>query len=215
MDHMLVSLRHTSPQDAATAVNAHRMLREAFEMLPLAEAWAAPEAVRILREHLDRFRALLQQPGPTALAQQAQLPATELPVAAAAEAEPLVPVPSSSAAPQRALTIILSAAAQPPPPQPAVVLSVPESPPQPPVTAPVPLPAPSDECCSQCGRAAAPALLCGRCRTTVYCSRRCQVQHFRQGHHQECNAIVKARVLERLAANTVGGGGAKSSGSSS
>ena len=215
VEHMFVLLRLTSPQDAATAVEAHMMLREAFEMLALAEAWAAPEAVRSLHEHLDEFRALLQQPGPTPLARQAQLPVIELPVATTAEAEPSMPVPSSSAVPQHTLTISLSAAAQPPSPPPAVVLSVPESPPQPAVTAAVPLPAPSDGCCSNCGQAAA-ALRCGRCRTTVYCSRRCQVQHFRQGHHQECNAVVAARVRERLAASKGGGGGgANRSGSSS
>ncbi|PRW60411.1 Ubiquitin carboxyl-terminal hydrolase 19 [Chlorella sorokiniana] len=62
-------------------------------------------------------------------------------------------------------------------------------------------------------------LRCGRCRTTAYCGRRCQVQHFREGHHQECNAIVQRRVQERLAGSSgrgsaSGGGSANGGGSS-
>eukprot|EP00903_Cladosiphon_okamuranus_P006617 g6464.t1 len=34
---------------------------------------------------------------------------------------------------------------------------------------------------------------CGRCRTTVYCSKECQVEHWKAGHKQMCNRSLSQR----------------------
>ncbi|CAM9109482.1 unnamed protein product [Scytosiphon promiscuus] len=35
---------------------------------------------------------------------------------------------------------------------------------------------------------------CGRCRTTVYCSKECQVEHWKAGHKQMCNRTLSQRA---------------------
>ena len=55
------------------------------------------------------------------------------------------------------------------------------------------------EHCCLCGAAAPSPARCGRCRTTVYCSRRCQMEHWLGGHREECTRIVTERFNERVA----------------
>ena len=54
--------------------------------------------------------------------------------------------------------------------------------------------------CCLCGKATPSSARCGRCRTTVYCGRRCQMEHWLGGHREECTRIVAERFNERVAA---------------
>jgi len=41
--------------------------------------------------------------------------------------------------------------------------------------------------CAQCkGNIVPPLLRCGRCKTAIYCSKSCQVQHWKGGHKRQC-----------------------------
>ena len=42
--------------------------------------------------------------------------------------------------------------------------------------------------CANCGEASGPSMLCGRCRAVSYCSRACQVAHYKQ-HKGACRAV--------------------------
>ena len=186
------------------------------------EAWAPPEAVREARTALAGLRAELL---PLALAsgaaltstsqaqqeQQAQQPPSAQPTSAQPLSQAASVLPNLPPAHRLPTTNPPVEAAQPP--QPANPLAACEAPTQPQAAtaapaaaseAPAAAASPSAERCSLCGQAATAPVRCGRCGTT-YCGRRCQVQHFREGHLKECTAIVKARVAARLAASPYGG----------
>jgi hypothetical protein len=40
--------------------------------------------------------------------------------------------------------------------------------------------------CSNCGEEAAQLMKCGRCKGPQYCSKACQVQHWKAEHKAEC-----------------------------
>ena len=46
--------------------------------------------------------------------------------------------------------------------------------------------------CASCGQAAAKLSQCAACKSAVYCSRRCQVAHWKSGHKAECPALARA-----------------------
>jgi hypothetical protein len=52
--------------------------------------------------------------------------------------------------------------------------------------------------CGSCGELVNGALRCGRCRSTLYCDRKCQKAHWKNGHKQECQP--PAEKLEPVAA---------------
>lgn len=43
--------------------------------------------------------------------------------------------------------------------------------------------------CVNCGKDSMPLMLCGRCKTVIYCGRTCQVVHYKE-HKEICRAIV-------------------------
>ena len=48
--------------------------------------------------------------------------------------------------------------------------------------------------CAQCGKLASATQKCGQCQSVYYCSRLCQVAHWKQGgHKQECSKLVAAQ----------------------
>lgn len=53
-----------------------------------------------------------------------------------------------------------------------------------------------DQACAQCGTATtadgSPLKKCSSCRKVKYCSRECQVQHYNDGHKEECQALHAA-----------------------
>jgi hypothetical protein len=42
--------------------------------------------------------------------------------------------------------------------------------------------------CANCNKGAEKLLLCGKCKLVKYCSRDCQVAHFKSGHKKVCKA---------------------------
>ena len=190
--------------------------------LTLLRAWAPDKRmVRAFDECVRRSNAelmpLAHATGQAHLAstQQAQQQLPQPPgarPAAVPQASPAQPSAASSS-PVHSRPAIQGPAAALQQPQPANPLAACEAPTQAQAAAAAPAAAaeapaaaasPSAERCSLCGQAATAPVRCGRCGTT-YCGRRCQVQHFREGHLKECTAIVKARVAARLAASPYGG----------
>lgn len=49
--------------------------------------------------------------------------------------------------------------------------------------------------CMNCEKAFAPLMLCGRCKTVVYCGRTCQVAHYKK-HKAECQVAAARNALE-------------------
>ena len=197
------------------------MLCSASESLALAEGWTAPEVLHSLHKALSRARGRLAQAGvlleqlPQGSPAQPQ-PANVAPPSAPGSATQRSAVVSTPVAPQPLRQPTTPGGAEKTASQP----DAPRTPPHPAAAAPAaaaeaPAPSPSAERCSLCGQAATASVRCGRCGTTTYCGRRCQVQHFREGHQEECTAIVKARVAARLAASPHGSGGGGTGGGSS
>ncbi|KAL4439771.1 hypothetical protein ABPG75_002772 [Micractinium tetrahymenae] len=50
--------------------------------------------------------------------------------------------------------------------------------------------------CSFCGDVPPHARRCGRCRVAVYCSKDCQLKHWRAGHRSECARLATAAGQE-------------------
>ena len=48
-----------------------------------------------------------------------------------------------------------------------------------------------DICCAKCGKVGAKKI-CGRCGVVRYCSRECQVAHWKAGHKRECGSAAAA-----------------------
>lgn len=51
-------------------------------------------------------------------------------------------------------------------------------------------------CCATCGREEAGLRTCGSCHARLYCSRRCQVVHWRAGHRRVCQSAVMLQAAQ-------------------
>lgn len=49
----------------------------------------------------------------------------------------------------------------------------------------------SQSCCTFCRKVSVGLKQCSACKTAQYCSRECQVRHWRAGHRQECGASAR------------------------
>lgn len=64
----------------------------------------------------------------------------------------------------------------------------------------------ADSTCAFCGPCETKtfALLCGRCSSVKYCSKDCQRKHWKAGHKQECDDLMRKSIefehAEKLAA---------------
>ncbi|KAL9186928.1 hypothetical protein ACHAXT_010648 [Thalassiosira profunda] len=51
------------------------------------------------------------------------------------------------------------------------------------------------EACAACGKAGCSLKVCNACKTTKYCSRDCQLSHWRGGHKDECKRMVAEQAM--------------------
>jgi hypothetical protein len=51
--------------------------------------------------------------------------------------------------------------------------------------------------CEECGEQSPKLKLCTQCRIVCYCSKKCQVAHWRAGHKQECNFLARLTASYR------------------
>ena len=177
---MLITGR-SGPVSPARLQQARSYLAAARQSLAQLQGWAPPPFLESLANDLELFSAMLPAAPKAAAAQQP---------AAGLTAEPIATTPHPASQPQ------LLSASQPTRPaleqqaEPAEGQSAQQVSTQTATTA---------EHCCLCGEAAPSPARCGRCRTTVYCGRRCQMEHWLGGHREECTRIVTERFNERVA----------------